>query len=221
MSAGRDTMELREADIRAQYDAALALITGFDHAPRLAKAVEVSKPAERSPGIGTRPMFRSTTPGMVTRSTVRAGGVRLIERVEALGDGLVSPVQAGVLHALRRGVAIALAMGETFAAQSGLAELKKANLEGRLPELRRGEVSELLAQQLNRPESGEPHERLSDREMQVFTRLAKGHKVTDIGEALSLSVKTVSTYRPRIMEKTGLSSNSDLTSYALMTTLID
>ncbi len=83
------------------------------------------------------------------------------------------------------------------------------------------EVSELLAQQLNRPESGEPHERLSDREMQVFTRLAKGHKVTDIGEALSLSVKTVSTYRTRIMEKMGLSSNSDLTYYALKTKLID
>ena len=144
MSAGRDTMELREKTIRAQYDAALALLTGFDHAPRLAKAVEAAK-VERSPGIGTRPMFRSTTPGMVTRSTTRAGGVRLIERVEALGDGLVSPVQAGALHALRRGLAIALAMGETFAAQSGLGELKKANLEGRLPEPRRAEFAELLA----------------------------------------------------------------------------
>ena len=144
MSAGRDTMELREETIRAQYDAALALLTGFDHAPRLAKAVEAAK-VERSPGIGTRPMFRSTTPGMVTRSTTRAGGVRLIERVEALGDGLVSPVQAGALHALRRGLAIALAMGETFAAQSGLGELKKANLEGRLPEPRRAEFAELLA----------------------------------------------------------------------------
>ena len=144
MSAGRDTMELREETIRAQYDAALALLTGFDHAPRLAKAVEAAK-VERSPGIGTRPMFRSTTPGMVTRSTTGAGGVRLIERVEALGDGLVSPGQAGALHARRRGRAIALAMGETFAAQSGLGELKKANLEGRLPEPRRAEFAELLA----------------------------------------------------------------------------
>ncbi|MGV8954217.1 MAG: ATP-binding protein [Cypionkella sp.] len=145
MSAGRDRMELREEDIRGQYDAALALLTGFDHAPRLAKAVEVSKAAERSPGIGTRPMFRSTTPGMVTRPTARAGGVRLIERVEGLGDGLISPAQAGALAALRRGLAIALAMGETFAAQSGLAELKKANLEGRLPEARKAEFTELLA----------------------------------------------------------------------------
>jgi hypothetical protein len=137
-------MELKEEAIRAQYEAALALLTGFDHAPRLGKAVEVLTP-ERSPGIGTRPRFRSTTPGLVTRSTARPGGVRLVERVEALGDGLVSPVQASALQALRRGLAVALAMGEGFAAQSGLVELKKANLEGRLPDARRAEFTELLA----------------------------------------------------------------------------
>ena len=140
----RDTMELKEEAIRIQYEAALNLITGFDHAPRLAKAVEVAAP-ERSPGIGTRPRFRSTTPGLVPRPTTRPGGVRLVERVEALADGLISPQQAAVLNALRRGVAIALAMGEAYAQQSPLGELKKANLEGRLPDLRRAEFTELLA----------------------------------------------------------------------------
>lgn len=140
----RDTMELKEEAIRAQYDAALALLTGFDHAPRLAKAVEAPV-AERSPGIGTRPRFRSTTPGLVTRPTTRAGGVRLLDRVESLADGLISPQQAAVLHALRRGVAISLAMGDAFAQQSALGELKKANLEGRLPDARRAEFTELLA----------------------------------------------------------------------------
>ena len=140
----RDTMELREATIRAQYEAALGLVQGFDHAPRLAKALEVVAP-ERSPGIGTRPRFRSTVPGMAARSTARPGGVRLVERVEGLGDGLLSPLQSSALNALRRGLAIALAMGETFAAQSGLGELKKANLEGRLPEVKRAEFTELLA----------------------------------------------------------------------------
>ena len=144
MSSARDTMELREDSIRAQYDAALALLTGFDHAPRLARAVDPVA-AERSPGIGTRPRFRSTTPGLVTRSTARPGSVRLVERVEGLGDGLMSPLQSQALGALRRGLAIAQAMGETFAAQSGLVELKKANLEGRLPDLRRAEFTELLA----------------------------------------------------------------------------
>ena len=145
MTGTRDTMELREDAIRAQYDAALGLLTGFDHAPRLAKAMETAPTPERSPGIGARPMFRSTTPGMVTRSTARPGGVRLVERVQGLGDGLTSPLQASVLGALRRGLAIALAMAEGFAQQSGLAELKKANLEARLPDTRRAEFTELLA----------------------------------------------------------------------------
>ena len=141
----RDTMELKEETIRAQYEAALGMVLGFDHAPRLAKPLVAAMTAERSPGIGARPTFRSTVPGMATRSTARPGGVRLAERVEGLGDGLVSPVQAAVLNALRRSLAIALAMGETFSAQSGLAELKRANLEGRVPEARRGEFGELLA----------------------------------------------------------------------------
>ncbi len=144
MSDARDTMELREDSIRAQYDAALALLTGFDHAPRLARAVDPVA-VERSPGIGTRPRFRSTTPGLVTRPTVRPGAVRLIDRVEGLGDGLMSPLQSQALGAMRRGLAIAQAMGETFGAQSGLVELKKANLEARLPDLRRAEFTELLA----------------------------------------------------------------------------
>ncbi len=140
----RDTMELKEETIRAQYESALGMVLGFDHAPRLAKALVSAPSVERSPGIGVRPTFRSTVPGMATRSTARPGGVRLAERVEGLSDGLVTPVQAAVLNALRRSLAIALAMGETFAAQSGLAELKKANLEGRVPDARRAEFGELL-----------------------------------------------------------------------------
>jgi energy-coupling factor transporter ATP-binding protein EcfA2 len=141
----RDTMELREDAIKAQYEAALALLSGFDHAPRLARAMTPERQEERSPGIGARPRFRSTIPGMAARSTARPGGVRLYERIEALGDGLLSPLQASAVHALRRGLAIAVALGEAFAAQSGLAELKKANLEGRLPEARRAEFTDLLA----------------------------------------------------------------------------
>jgi hypothetical protein len=147
MSAPRDTMELREERIRAHHDAALALLQGFDHAPRLAVPREAAQGvAERSPGIGARPRFRSTTPGLVTRSTVRPGGVRLVERIGALApDGLVTPVQASVLQALRRALAVALALGETFVEATGLDELKKANLENRLPEPRRAEFGELLA----------------------------------------------------------------------------
>ncbi len=141
----RDTMELKEEAVKARYEAALALISGFDHAPRLAKATMPERQEERSPGIGARPRFRSTIPGMAARPTVRPGAVRLYERIEGMGDGLLSPLQASALNALRRGLAIALALGEAFAAQSGLAEMKKANLEGRLPDGKRGAFTDLLA----------------------------------------------------------------------------
>jgi DNA-binding NarL/FixJ family response regulator len=55
----------------------------------------------------------------------------------------------------------------------------------------------------------------------VFLKLAKGQTAGDIADSLSLSVKTVSTYRTRLMEKMSLSSNSDLTYYALKNKLID
>jgi hypothetical protein len=147
MSAPRDEMELKEEAVRAHYPAAGSLLQGLDHAPRLAKAREAAPAPERSPGIGTRPRFRSTTPGMVTQSTARPSGVRLIERTLAVGgeDPIVAPQEAVVLQALRRALAIALAVGEGFAAETGLAELKKANLEGRLPPVKAGEFSELLA----------------------------------------------------------------------------
>ena len=82
-------------------------------------------------------------------------------------------------------------------------------------------VAELLAQQLNRKEDVPPHEQLSEREFQVFLKLARGETAGNIADQLSLSVKTVSTYRTRLMEKMGLTTNSDLTYYALKNGLID
>ena len=64
------------------------------------------------------------------------------------------------------------------------------------------------------------HLRLSGRELQVFRKLASGISVTDIGDELSLSVKTVSTYRSRILEKMDLATNADMTIYALRNALI-
>lgn len=82
-------------------------------------------------------------------------------------------------------------------------------------------VAELLAQQLEQGHDGPPHEQLSEREFQVFLGLARGQTVGEVAEALSLSVKTISTYRTRLMEKMALHSNSDLTYYALKNGLID
>lgn len=146
MSGQRDEMELREEAIVAHYPAAEAMLAGFDHAPRLAKAL-TPVAVERSAGVTTGlRRFRSTTPGLVTHSTARPEGVRLVERIEAAtGDVLPTPAAATVLQGLRRALAVSLAIGAAFAEVTGLAELKKANLEGRLPEPKRAEFSELLS----------------------------------------------------------------------------
>lgn len=141
----KSEMELPEAEIRGHYPQALNLLTGFDHAPRLGKAAPVTAP-ERSPGIPSASRFRSTTPGLAARSTARPSGVQLIQRIEAVGgDDLPSPAAATLARALRRALAIALAVSDEVAARSGAAELKRANLEGRLPPERKAEFSELLA----------------------------------------------------------------------------
>lgn len=80
-------------------------------------------------------------------------------------------------------------------------------------------VTELLAQ-LHTKTSVQPHERLSDREFQIFLKLAEGIPVGQIAGEVSLSPKTVSTYRTRLMEKMELSSNSELTYYAVKHKLI-
>lgn len=65
-----------------------------------------------------------------------------------------------------------------------------------------------------------PHERLSAREFEVFRLLATGKSPTEIAAMLNLSVKTVSTYRTRILEKTGFRSNADIVGYAIRNKLI-
>jgi hypothetical protein len=140
-------MEIRESQIRAHYDAAFGLLDGFDHTPRIAKPRADAVPeAGRSPGIPGRRRFRSTTPGLATRSTARPEGVNLIARIEAADDGdqLTSPAQSTVLRAMRRALATANAVTDLYADQTALAALKRDNLEGHLAEARRAEFSELL-----------------------------------------------------------------------------
>ena len=145
MSSSADQMELREEDITKHYPAMSAMLEGFDHTPRIAKPKEAPKP-ERSSGIGTRRRFRSTTPGLVTRSTARPEGVRLIERIEQADsdDPLVSPVQATALQAIRRAGATALAVADQYAEQTGLDAMKRDNLEGNLGRDKATAFAELL-----------------------------------------------------------------------------
>jgi DNA-binding NarL/FixJ family response regulator len=81
-------------------------------------------------------------------------------------------------------------------------------------------VGDLLANGLAGNGDEPPHAQLSDRELQVFLRLAKGESVTAIAGVLNLSFKTISTYRSRVLEKMNLRSNSDVTYYAMKNGLI-
>lgn len=65
-----------------------------------------------------------------------------------------------------------------------------------------------------------PHEQLSQREFEVFRLIAAGKSVTEIAEFLHLSVKTVSTYRTRILQKTGFRTNADIIAYSIRTGLV-
>ena len=83
------------------------------------------------------------------------------------------------------------------------------------------EVAEQLASQVDINKNNPIHEELSDREFQVLCMIAKGMKVTDIAQELSLSPQTIHTYRTRIKEKMNVSSNVEMTRYAIENNLIE
>ena len=82
-------------------------------------------------------------------------------------------------------------------------------------------LAESLLSVLDSDPDADPHAALSDREYQVLRLLASGKTVGTIAEDLSLSVKTVSTYRSRLLQKMGMSNNAELTRYALENGLVE
>lgn len=82
-------------------------------------------------------------------------------------------------------------------------------------------VGDMLARNFCQADAAPAHTKLSDREFQVFLRLCKGEAVSDMAEKLCLSVKTVSTYRARVLEKMGAHSNAELTYYAMKNGLLE
>ena len=82
-------------------------------------------------------------------------------------------------------------------------------------------LAEELAAELAGESEKPPHETLSNRERQVMTLIATGKSVTEIATELSLSVKTISTYRTRILDKLGLGNNAEIIRYALEHSLVD
>lgn len=82
-------------------------------------------------------------------------------------------------------------------------------------------LAEMLANALDSDIDRPPHELLSDREFQVLCKIASGKTVSQIACETTLSVKTVSTYRARVLEKMSMHNNAELTRYALENHLVD
>ena len=76
-------------------------------------------------------------------------------------------------------------------------------------------LAERLAADLGKRGAAAPHERLSDREFEVMRGIASGSSVSEIAAQMHLSVKTVSTYRTRLLDKMRMTSNAELTRYAI------
>lgn len=83
------------------------------------------------------------------------------------------------------------------------------------------EVAQLLVDTVTGSGAGALHELLSERELQTLLLIASGRRLSEIALALTLSPKTVSVYRARVMEKLGVASNAELAAYALRNGLIE
>jgi len=83
-------------------------------------------------------------------------------------------------------------------------------------------IAQRVASELSQRGTGvsKPHERLSGRELEVFLHLAIGRSVSQIARRLTISVKTVSTHRARILDKTGFKNNAELIRYAILNRLV-
>ncbi len=82
-------------------------------------------------------------------------------------------------------------------------------------------LAQELARQVGQDSERLPHESLSDREFQTMILIASGNSVTDIAEQLNLSVKTISMYRARLLQKLALRHNAELTRYAMRHRLVN
>lgn len=82
-------------------------------------------------------------------------------------------------------------------------------------------LAEMLLMNIDSGVDREPHEGLSDREFEIMCLIASGKTVSEIAELLSRSVKTISTYRARILEKMGMRTNAEITHYVIQNKLIE
>ncbi len=148
-------------------------------------------------------------------------GLELLEELRSLYPDLaililsMHPEDQYAVRVLKSGAAGY--MNKEYAAEFLGPALRKIGSGGRYVS---DTLAEMLAFNLGGDGTQAPHESLSNREFQVLVMLAQGKTASAIADDLSISVKTVSTYRARILEKLNLGSNAELVRYALEKSLI-
>ncbi|HLK40532.1 MAG TPA: response regulator transcription factor [Polyangiaceae bacterium] len=149
-------------------------------------------------------------------------GIELIGELKKQGGGprvlvlTVYPEDQYAVRAIRAGAAGFLT--KESAPDKLIEAVRKVAAGGRYVSL---ELAESLASIVAGESVGAPHERLSDREFEVFKALSSGQTVSQVAQDLGLSVKTVSTHRTRILKKMEMKTNAELTHYAIRNRLVE
>ena len=128
----------------------------------------------------------------------------------------VHPEEQYAARVLRAGASGYLA--KESAPDELVAAIRKVSLGGKHVSL---SLAEKLASELGRDATKPPHEALSDREYEVMCLIASGRTIAEIAQQLSLSPKTVSTYRSRILDKMSMKGNAELTLYSVQNGLLE
>lgn len=195
---------------------------GLRHILEKASGFEVA--GEASDGISTIAMIRSTEAHVLVLDLSMPGrnGVELIKQIKDEKPALRTLVLT--MHAERQYAVRAFKAGASgyLTKESASAELLSA-----VTKVAAGGVyvsltlAEQFANSLAEPVDAMPHQRLSDREFEVFRRIVAGQTITEIAEQLCVSAKTVSTYKARILDKMQLPHDAALVRYAVRHKLFD
>ncbi len=190
----------------------------------VAQTMDIKVVGEATNAAEVVPKVRSLKPDLLLLDISMPGRSGLDVLIEVRRDHPEVPVLILSLHAedqyavrtLKAGAAGYLT--KESAPDQLIAAIRKASSGGKYIS---SNLAERLALHLVSDKGASPHELLSNREFQVFRMIALGKTVTEIAEELSLSVKTISTNRTRILEKMQMKNNAEITQYALQHSLIE
>ena len=195
---------------------------GLRHILRNASGFDVA--GEAHDGVSTIALIRSTPAQVLLLDLSMPGrnGVELIKQIKEEKPEL--RILVLTMHAEQQYAVRAFKAGASgyLTKESAGAELVSA-----VTKVAAGGVyvslamAEQFAQSLNEPVDALPHQRLSDREFDVFRRIAAGETITEIAQELCVSAKTISTYKTRILEKMRLPHEAALVRYAVRHKLFD